>query len=789
MFNPFMGDPKIDSENALYERKDQIRTLRQYFRNRTNAVIFGPEGSGKSTLLRCFFNQEFCRKKVQENTLIYQGEFPNNLDGEKTYGFFADSVRNSVGLLEVCGMRDQMDAILRSMDSIQFDTKQSRFDQYLNKIQAFGFRMVFVLDNFENFTSSPDVKQEHHDLLCGMLNDDKLQLIVATNYDFNETSLPAGTRNSQLLTRLKPNSIDMKPLSAEACRKMLDQVAEDEDSDFRFTEQQVQELHSVSGGIPRLLRMAAEHAFEMQLEENEDFGEAVLTRTLPDALPFLMRWCKVTPKEQLDLLGNLRENTELQETDKTPAAALYERGLLQKSFVLNREGKPITVDGYTYNSGLFRNFCGHKEWLDEVHAKNPLRKEEPSTPKFSVQEALSGNTGAPIHIDHVTIHHGDRYDHSVNNTLTYQPTVIAEKGFARLFDILDLNRDELGSKLQELFESRNLLQHAVVDADTAAEETAERITAMFIPEEIEKETLEACQEEQKTLEARFNAIRGQIDPEGMVDDALLASLSAKCRLYLQIAFVVDDALSALKDFHLGDLSAQMVMYGKVLEQQLKDNLYQLFRKDAVLKDIDVYTNLAEPSSRDNFRRMQIHKTCIGNYMSILRGQAPRLAMLCSANGICFENQSADTVWWNRLGDDVDAARELRNGGDHAGTETSQNDLTEMRKLLFGDGKILHRCSTGGLLTQTLWPATQPVEACVNSVPMLGQVVSMTNIQVTSRNGIRGVIAGTSYGVAVSPKHLENKNCQPHSLVGKTVQVKLIRWDNNPTAQKYNAELI
>ena len=630
------------------------------------------------------------------------------------------------------------------------------------------------------------MKPEHHDLLCGMLNDDKLQLIVATNYDFNETSLPVGTRNSKLLTRLSPHSIRMTPLSVDACKKLLDRIAENEDVDFRFTEEQVQVLHSVSGGIPLLLHTAAKHAFEVLHEDESDFAEEVLSRALPDALALLKHWCKVTPENQLDLLETLTENRELSEEKNTAANALLERGLLNKSFILGRNDRRIPAEGYTYNSGLFRAFCSHREWLDEVLEKNPLRKEPAPAAVFDPMAFLPQNPGSTV-----IIHPGGTYvDNRGQTHTTYQPVVIAEKGFARLFDILNLQGEVLGGKLQEIFDNTPAALPEVIDADTAAD----RITSMFIPEEIETESLEKYQKEQKTLESRFNAIRNQIDPEGMVDDVLLDSLSTKCRLYLQIAFVVDDALSALNDFHLGDLSAQMVMYGKVLEQQLKDNLYRLFREDDVLRDIDVFTNTANSCSQNNFGFMKIHKTSIGNYMSIIRGQSQRLAELCETKKVRFEGQSPDEVWWKQLGADVDVARNLRNGGDHAGTETSRDDLAGMRKLLFGEGKILHRCGTGGLLVQALWPATpKPAQLVVSAIgddktALVGQIVNMTDIQVTARNSIRGTIAGTSYGVSISRKHLQDRNCRPQDLVGKTIPIRVMQWDNNPTAQKFNAEL-
>lgn len=778
MYNPYMSAPYIESVEALYERKEELKQLRRFFRNRTDAAIFGPEGSGKSVLLRCFFSREFRAKMAQEDTLIYLGEFPNNLDGEGTYSFFADAIVTAVEFLEVCGLHDRMTAILRSLNAARYDTKQARFDKYLNKIQDFGYRMVFVLDNFENFTSSPDVKPEHHDLLCGMLNDDKLQLIVATNFDFNETSLPVGTRNSKLLTRLSPHTIHMPPLSMDACQQLLERIAEEEEEDFRFTTQQLQTLHSLSGGIPLLLHLTAKHAFQALEEGETSFAEAVQKRALPEALPILKHWCKVTPEEQLELLATLPEREELIESKKTAACSLKERGLLCEAFDLGRDGRRISAEGYTYNSGLFRAFCGHREWLDEVLERNPLRKEPASAGGFDPMALLSGNSGVPVFIQEMKIHQGDVYDNRVQ-----KQTIIADTGFSRLFSLLDLGKDELGEKLLEIFEGST----GAVPRGLTPEETAERIASMFIPEELESEQLEECQEEQKTLETRFNAIRSQVDPEGLVDDSLLASLTNKCRMYLQIAFVVEDALSVLQDFHLGDLSAQMVMYGKVLEQQLRDNLYRLFRKDEVLRNIDVFGNFTDPYSTKRFGYMNLKKTVIGNYTSLLRGQASRLAELCDDYGVSFETQNPDTNWWFQLGEDADQARELRNVGDHAGSETSQDNLTDMRKMLFGEGRLLRRCRTGGLLFRTVSLTDAGTDE--DRKALAGQIVEMTDITVTSRNGLRGTIVGTSCGVSVSPKLLEDQNLTPQEYEGKTIQVRLTRWDSNPQSRIFNAELL
>lgn len=70
---------------------------------------------------------------------------------------------------------------------------------------------------------------------------------------------------------------------------------------------------------------------------------------------------------------------------------------------------------------------------------------------------------------------------------------------------------------------------------------------------------------------------------------------------------------------------------------------------------------------------------------------------------------------------------------------------------------------------------------------VGQVVEMTNIEVSFNGGLRGIIYDSGMGVSLSKKHLLEKCLVANDYVGKVVKVKLIRWDAN--ARKYNAEWI
>ena len=70
---------------------------------------------------------------------------------------------------------------------------------------------------------------------------------------------------------------------------------------------------------------------------------------------------------------------------------------------------------------------------------------------------------------------------------------------------------------------------------------------------------------------------------------------------------------------------------------------------------------------------------------------------------------------------------------------------------------------------------------------IGEIVELTKLELTSSGVLRGIIAGTTAWASLSKKHLKEKGVYARKYIGRTVKVKIVRWDNN--AQKYNAEWI
>lgn len=70
---------------------------------------------------------------------------------------------------------------------------------------------------------------------------------------------------------------------------------------------------------------------------------------------------------------------------------------------------------------------------------------------------------------------------------------------------------------------------------------------------------------------------------------------------------------------------------------------------------------------------------------------------------------------------------------------------------------------------------------------IGQIVELGNLEVTTRGVIRGNIVCLTAGVSLSKKHLQEIDIYPGQYIGRTIKVKLVRWNEN--TKKFNAEWI
>lgn len=381
--NPFDGiSIPIDSTKKLFGRKESIKTLRNRIAEGKQTVIMGVEGVGKTSLLKSCFDRDYRITMAKENVLISSvTEFNAEWDAEQIYCNLTAMMRGAVQILSQAHMIDIMEMINKDIDRVisQNSSWTDRFTNVMNSIHDIhGYRVVFVIDNFEAFTSSPLVTSDLHSLLNGLL--DKSQYVIATNYDLNSSSLPNGVKGSFYLMKFAGGELALTGISEKAVRKYVDSKLQG--TDIKFSDEVIHSLWAVSGGIPYILNIAARAAYSY-IEQNGSAPKRMLKSLIYDTAQIqklMERWCLMLNDNQIAAIrimtGPESRGVILRGTDMRDAGiSMNTRGLLKPYWVEDDDGVLTQrEDAYDFNCQLFSSFCRENDKRMEKAAMiNPLR--------------------------------------------------------------------------------------------------------------------------------------------------------------------------------------------------------------------------------------------------------------------------------------------------------------------------------------------------------------------------------------------------------------------------------
>lgn len=364
VMNRYRGtNPALTDRRKLLGREEEILLLEEHIRNGRSAVILGAEGVGKSSLLNCFFSSEYRRKMaLQEKLLIRVTDFPTDRDSDGVYQYLEDGVRSALNSLDQPETEEEYERIRKQVDRRK-DACQStaaRFQQVCEVIQEFGYDIMLVIDGFERFISSPDVGVEHHNLMNNLISKN-LRFVVATNYDFNQESLPDEISGSFLLMKFSGNEICLSGLSEKDCGELV--------MPGDFTTEEIHQMWILSGGIPAVFRKTAEQTLEQKQRgklSGMDFWKEVLYGTYAEVSALIARWIRCLSQKQRRVLRILTfsesraglsfvDNEEL----RSAAEELRCRGLLVYPVDAVTE-RPIR-ELYKLNSPLLRKLIRDRE--------------------------------------------------------------------------------------------------------------------------------------------------------------------------------------------------------------------------------------------------------------------------------------------------------------------------------------------------------------------------------------------------------------------------------------------
>ena len=131
----------------------------------------------------------------------------------------------------------------------------------------------------------------------------------------------------------------------------------------------------------------------------------------------------------------------------------------------------------------------------------------------------------------------------------------------------------------------------------------------------------------------------------------------------------------------------------------------------------------------------------------------------------------EEAWWNRLAKDVNRARKLRNGGDHAGSETSEKNLITMKRLMLSRDGILARCESGPMLCRAM---DQEAERSY-SMKLIGTVTQFRCETLLENGAVEGTLPELDRQGSIAAKRLEGLG-EPALLLGYSFPVRVLAFD-------------
>ena len=789
--NPFIEDFPVECTDEWIGDKTLIKKLEYSVKNRVNTYVVGPEGSGKTSLLRTTFSPEY-RKKIAETKkkLIYFADLSTRSDSNDLCEYLAERLEKSLGFL--ISDKELLAQILETTAPLNGISGKTKFQNMIEEIHDnWGYFVIIVMDYFEMFTLSSNVTQEHHDCLRSLIESGYIQCIVATNYDLTKDSLPKDVRGSYFLQKFT-NVIEMSPFSQEDVRSYLNK--KQEGSDLVIPDTMNSHIFNLSGGIPKFVNLLAKQIYENILSNNGEVNIGGTVKSARFQCEILMDgWSKLLTDTQIKVLKMLAaqasSNKDYACCDFTASpyeeavAALLQRGLLRRYIYQDRNKNLISRDFLVrFNSLLFQRYC-REDKMTAASKRNPLQ---------DIENKKMQN----LPMDRPTIVvNGDYYENGSANeskevkiqNMQYVQGISAKEFLLMLGDSSD--QEELGlligSRLQRHIQSKfdpdNLRQ--VLELPYESEEEHDRLVdqtfhdagkQIFPDIEVDEyeDIVDVTESELQTLDERFVIARNRIHHD--LKDEILEKQSVRCQFYLKMAVVVEDALS-LPHLDFDDYSAQLILYGKAVEQALRDNLFAAFQGISALSEYSLKEKANIPAARDNFKHMNVSKTYIGNFANLISGKKICLADLCAS--ITFHLYGGTIPedwgrWWDDLASGIHRAREIRNLAGHADHKSPEKDkVQEMFELLFGADcsvGILDRILAGrDLCLQYVVLSIDPKEA----EKIIGQSLEMKCIKQKTNGGIRGKLIQNGYEVNISPRKV-NKYEQENRLSDITYENRL-----------------
>ena len=804
--NPFRKSPAAlrpmnPNDMKRWVCQEQVwKQLQHYVENNENLVILGVEGSGKSTLLNMFFSTSYCQEAAQANKLIFTASLSDTEDGDDLCNYLIDQLLEAAQDLLPDSVNQKLD---RTMAKAVDKSPKQTFVDLCDRLYKCGYTILMIQDGFEHFVSSPNITQEQHDMLRSLLDKDMMRCIIATNYDLERTSLPKDVQGSMYLQKFQ-QKLTLHGFSNTEAVSFLENLLGDDT--IRFNEKQLDLLLKLTGCIPGLLETSAGHMYDMIQKRGRVYiGE--LKDILRDSTRVtLQRWCKYFTQEYEDAIEYIRPS--LSDTNsltplklplndpqqRTAAARLCDRGLWHED----------AEESHAFNSVLLQDFFYNKKYVP-----CPLEKPETAVSNpYLIPGAITDifPYGPPQITINNPVYNQNTYNNNTVNLIAPTQDILniiasASSGRENLATSL---RDNLLNKLpkgglqnvQRLEGMSDEAYDAHYDQEFDKQYSDKVVESLPVDEDDELTTI--TEEQQLTLEQRFQEARQHTRPE--LTDAILEKVSARTGFYLKLSVVVEDALSILRLMQVGegetmDCSPQMILYGKAVEQQLRDCLLSMFKQEPTFRSKQIKTTKGPKL----LSKAKESETTIGTYPHIIDENLSELSSVCAQHSLRLDGVArSSTQWeafWDNLSKKIMKVRDLRNRAAHPDKSRSPSweQVDEIVALSFNmsDGKsIFDFCAVCNELKICLLTANAPGNNEAQALVNQERIFCCTNQP--QRNKLHGHLEGQDYLVKISPSMVQKfRSANPNVPLAPQMKyrVRLLDYKEQHGELFFSAQLL
>lgn len=713
MYNPFTSLIPEGYDLNLLGRKGYLRELDNKCSGKTilNYRYISPRGTGKSTLLRHYFSPEKCRELAREHKLVRMCCFSGDemrtdaevfvrlinavMDSLKNLGPDSDAYKELYLALE--GMKKAYPQYPADANLGELVLKDM-----LCYLQEEKYSVTLVLDEFHRMSCSPLLAESTFSKMSRLSQYDKLiSYIVASDYD---DDVGSSTYYMSGFTRIfNDPPVHVQGIEKKRDRKHLIEVIRGklaDEEEVTFSDEELKTILELTGGIPDLVRCTLKDIYQIKQELYEEMeepcGELDLEQigkyALSACTPLFEKWVRYLNEDKWNSLEAMIQYETIEgakahlEHEHDKRTSLVEAGLMIPDL-------PHQV--YRAVCPLFGTYL--KDEFARRASGKPAEVVVEEKPRVDITVInVMQNTGP----GNMSVEQKQLFQN------TSVPQLLEKIGSAGGTALRSILAQSLSDRLRERLAPGSFprLLHSEYPTQEQYEQAYDEAFSSYSQNLVEE--LSVIQDQMRTMEQQFIQARDRTRPE--LTDAILAGQSERCQFYMKLSVVIEDTL-ALSGIRMDDYSPHLVLYGKALEQSLRDHFFPLFNQEANLS----VTNLQNGKSdnKNCFGKKTLTKAFIAAYIDLIEVRKEYLAQLCLDHQVDMEqkpvDQNAWIAWWDQLKQDIEAAKDIRNKADHADQQSPDSShLNNIFRYLVGDGTnpgILVRNRVGSRLKALLIP--------------------------------------------------------------------------------------